>query len=881
MNEFSVPPLMPQRASTPLGQSRDEQGDLAREHDRIEAEVLGQSGNTDPFVSAVRATRMPMIITNPRLPDNPVVFANDAFCRLSGYDREQIVGRNCRFLQGPETDPESVARIRQAVQQAEPIEIDIRNRRRNGETFWNRLLLAPVRDSAGELRYFFASQVDVTLERERLAGLETHNAALMAEISDRLRGQEESEARLRLATEVGRIGVWELDLRTDVLSATPRFRRDHGHAADVPLTRQDLLAECDAHAREKLALALSSGEDFTLDHRVGSGDETGWVELRAQVIRDADGRPIRLSGTSLDITGRHRAEARTQALLDLDDRFRALNDPDELAYAAAEILGRTLGVSRVGYGTIETATETIVIARDWNAPGIQTIAGVLHFRDYGSYIEDLKRNETVVIADAFQDDRTRGSADRLRALSARAFINMPVSEQGGLVALLYLNHATARAWPPEELNFVRDVAQRTRMAVERRRAEQRLQALAASLEQQVEARTEALMAAEAALRQSQKMEAVGQLTGGIAHDFNNLLTGISGSLELLRTRMAQGRAGEADRYIGAALDAAGRAAALTHRLLAFSRQQTLEPRSTDVNQLMAGMLDLITRTVGPAVRLLTKPDPALWSTRVDPSQLENALLNLCINARDAMQGGGTLTIETGNLELSPVAAQALELSPGAYVTLAITDTGSGMTPEVMAKAFDPFFTTKPIGQGTGLGLSMIYGFARQSGGAVHISSRVGEGTTIALYLPRHAKAAVPPAPDRTPMSLPHAQGETVLVVDDEDSLRALMTEVLSELEYRVHKAADGPMALDILRTDAGIDLLITDVGLPGGMNGRDLARAARALRPTLKVLFVTGYAEAAVLSHGDLEPGMHLMTKPFTMEALGRRVRDAIEGAGS
>ncbi len=862
MNDFAVPRSMPP----------DQQADLLKDHDRIEAEVLGQSGSTDPFVSAVRATRMPMIITNPRLPDNPVVFANDAFCRLSGYDRTEIVGRNCRFLQGPDTDPESVARIRQAVKQAVSIEIDIRNQRRNGELFWNRLLLAPVRDAAGELRYFFASQVDVTLERERLAGLEIHNAALLAEVSDRLRAQEDSEARLRLATEVGRIGVWELDLGTDVLSATPRFRSDHGHDADRPLTRQDLLADCDPDARATLDLALASGEDFSLDHRTDSG----WMELRAQVVRDAQGRPIRLSGTSLDITGRRRAAARTQALLDLDDRFRVLDNPDTLAYAAAEILGRTLGVSRAGYGTIDIAAETISIARDWNAPGITTIAGVLQFRDYGSYIEDLKRNRTVVIADAFADDRTRSTAEKLKAISAQAFINMPVSEQSGLVALLYLNHESARAWPPEELDFVRDVAQRTRMAVERRRAEESLQALAASLEEQVAARTDALMAAEAALRQSQKMEAVGQLTGGIAHDFNNLLTGISGSLELLRTRVAQGRVGEADRYIGAALDAAARAASLTHRLLAFSRQQTLEPRATDVNRLMAGMLDLIARTVGPAVPLVTKPDAALWSTRVDPSQLENALLNLCINARDAMPGGGTLTIETSNRSLSTEAARAWDLPPGPYVTLAVTDTGTGMTPEVMSKAFDPFFTTKPIGQGTGLGLSMIYGFARQSGGTVQIASKVGEGTTIRLYLPRHANAETPQHAPPLPSQAPLANGETVLRVDDEESIRDLMAEVLTDLRYRVCPAPDGAAALGVLQTDAPIDLLITDVGLPGGMNGRDLARAARALRPTLKVLFITGYAEGAVLSHGDLEPGMHLMTKPFTMQALGRRVQDVI-----
>ena len=887
MNDFALPSTVPDTVGgmgpradgpgAPAPLPATVQAAMLRDRARIEAELQKQGGSTDPFASAVRATCMPIVVTNPRLPDNPVVFANDAFCLMSGYDRSEIIGRNCRFLQGPESDTFATDRIRAAIAAAEPIEIDIRNHRRNGEPFWNRLMLGPVRDEAGQVAWFFACQLDVSLEREQLAQLEGRNAALLTEINNRLRAQAESDVRLHIATEAGRIGVWELDLRTDVVNATARFRRDHGCPPDGPLYRADLLLTCEEADRPALQAALSSREDFTLDHRVrGSGEM--WVELRAQVVRGEGGALLRLTGTSLDITARKRAEARTQALLDLDHQFRGLDDPDALAYAAAEVLGRTLGVSRAGYGTIDLAAETITIPRDWNAPGIQTIAGTLRFRDYGSYIDDLRRNETVVIGDAYEDPRTRDTADALCAISAQAFINMPVSEQGGLVALLYLNHAEARAWPPEDLAFVRDVAQRTRMAVERRRAEQGLRALAASLEQQVEARTAALMAAEAALRQSQKMEAVGQLTGGIAHDFNNLLTGISGSLELLRTRVAQGRAGEAERFIAGAQDAAARAGALTHRLLAFSRQQTLEPRATNVNQLVDGMLELIGRTVGPAVRLTTAPEPHLWNTRVDPSQLENALLNLCINARDAMPGGGKLAIETCNVEMDMPTAQARDLPPGAYVTLAVTDTGVGMSPEVVSKAFDPFFTTKPIGKGTGLGLSMIYGFARQSGGHVHIRSGVGEGTTICVYLPRHAgEAAASGQTQRDATAAGAPRGGTVLLVDDEDSIRTLAAEVLEEQGYTLHQAADGPSALARLQDGLLLDLLITDVGLPNGMNGRELARAARLLHPTLKVLFITGYAEASVLPSGDLEPGMQVLTKPFTLDALSNKVRLTIE----
>ena len=390
---------------------------------------------------------------------------------------------------------------------------------------------------------------------------------------------------------------------------------------------------------------------------------------------------------------------------------------------------------------------------------------------------------------------------------------------------------------------------------------------------------EALANAEEQLRQSQKMEAVGQLTGGLAHDFNNLLTGITGSLELLQTRVAQGRIKEIDRYANAAREAAKRAAALTHRLLAFSRRQTLDPKVTDVNRLVSGMQELIERTMGPEIAVEPVAGAGLWATRVDPGQLENALLNLCINARDAMPDGGRLAIETGNRWLDERAARELGLLPGQYVSLCVNDNGAGMAPGVAARAFEPFYTTKPIGKGTGLGLSMIYGFARQSGGQARICSEVGRGTTVCLYLPRHLGEAdeAESAPDLA--GAPRAgQGETVLVVDDEPAVRMLVTEALEDLGYTAIEAADGAAGLKVLHSEARIDLLVTDVGLPGGMNGRQVADAARTARPDLKVLFITGYAENAVLGQGHLEPGMHILTKPFAMEALASRMQDLIAG---
>ena len=385
--------------------------------------------------------------------------------------------------------------------------------------------------------------------------------------------------------------------------------------------------------------------------------------------------------------------------------------------------------------------------------------------------------------------------------------------------------------------------------------------------------------AQSQLLQAQKMEAVGQLTGGLAHDFNNLLTGISGSLELLKARLAQGRISDLERYITAAQGAASRAAALTHRLLAFARRQTLDPKPTAANKLIAEMAEMVQRTVGPEIKVETVLAIGLWPTLCDPNQLENAILNLCINGRDAMPDGGRLTIETANTWLDERGARERDMQPGQYVAVCVTDTGTGMPPEVMARAFDPFYTTKPTGHGTGLGLSMIHGFAKQSGGQVRIYSELGTGTTVRIYLPRHHGEADKEAPQVRLAEAPRADlGETVLIVDDEPTVRMLVTEVLAELGYAAIEAADGASGLKVLQSDVRIDLLITDVGLPGGLNGRQMADAARQSRPDLRVLFITGYAENAMLANGHLEPHMHVLSKPFAMEVLASRIKSIITG---
>jgi PAS domain S-box-containing protein len=1015
-----------------------------------------------------------------------------------------------------------------------------------------------------------------------------------------------------------------------------------------------------------------------LQREPGSVLEDRLVDFIYQPVRDSGGRVTGIFVEGIDVTEQHRAQEQRDVLARLADRIRDLDDPVDVQFEAARVLGETLAVSRVGYGTIDPIAETLTVSRDWTMPDIQTLAGTLALRDYGSFIDSLKRGEFIAIADVETDPRTADAAAALKGRSAWSFVNEPVIEHGQLVAVFFINHAKVRHWTADELELIRQVAERTRLTseklrtartvrenearlrfldllgketaksldadailatttrmvgqhlgvsicayadmdadqdgftirgdwsapgspsivghyrladfgrlavarlsaglplivndnlaelapeeaatfqnigiaaticmplvkegrltalmaihdkvprvwsapelamitevterswahIERVRAEAAVRASEAQfrtfaqtipnhvwtsspsgqldwfndrvyaysgckpgeldgagwaimvhpddideaaqcwvaavssgrdyqtefrlrrhdgtwrwhlsraiplrdadgtiirwigtntdvddqktaearLEEHLERRTAerdriwqvsqdmlvvadsagvwlsvnpawtrvlgwtenelvgrtsewlvhpddidatrakaeqlasgrstldfvnrlrardgsyrtlswsavpmddrlyalardvteqraqeaALAQAEEQLRQAQKMEAVGQLTGGIAHDFNNLLQGITGSLDRVQHRLASGRLADVDRFLKAAVEAANRAASLTHRLLAFSRRQTLDPRPTDVNRLIAGMEDLIRRTMGPTITVEVVGAGGLWPARIDAPQLESALLNLCINARDAMPDGGSLTVETANKWLDDRAARERDVPAGQYISVCVTDTGTGMTPEVIARAFDPFFTTKPLGQGTGLGLSMIYGFVRQSGGQVRVYSEVGRGTTMCLYFPRFVGAA----DDIVPLeeeAVERGFGETVLIVDDDATVRMLVAEVLTEQRYHVLEAIDGPSALKLLESAGRIDLMITDVGLPGGMNGRQVADAARLLRRDLKVLFITGYAENAAIGNGHLDPGMAILTKPFAMSVLGNKVREMLE----
>jgi PAS domain S-box-containing protein len=378
------------------------------------------------------------------------------------------------------------------------------------------------------------------------------------------------------------------------------------------------------------------------------------------------------------------------------------------------------------------------------------------------------------------------------------------------------------------------------------------------------------------LHQAQKMEAIGQLTGGVAHDFNNLLTVILGNLETL-WRELPADDGRLRRAVDQATRGAQRAATLTQQLLAFSRRQSLNPKPTDINRLVSGLTDLIRRTLSEDITIETVLGGGVWPVEVDSHQLESALLNLAVNSRDAMPDGGKLTIETANTHVdAEYAARNPDVTPGKYVVICVIDTGTGMTREVLARAFDPFFTTKPLGAGTGLGLSQVFGFVKQSGGHIRLFSELGEGTTIKIYLPRlTGDVATSELEAQAPEPLGR-RTETILVVEDDDDVRRYSTETLRELGFSILEAQNGTSALRILDHHPEISLLFTDVGLPG-INGRQLVDEARRRRPGLRVLFTTGYARNAIMHHGRLDPGLELLNKPFTRAQLASRIREILD----
>jgi len=659
----------------------------------------------------------------------------------------------------------------------------------------------------------------------------------------------EREAELARVQQLGRIGGLEVDLRTGFRNRrSPEYLLIHGLPPDAANESHDdwvkRIHPEDREATEKKFRDAVAGNvrDYSAQYRIvrPSDGETRWISVKSTIERDENGKAIRLTGAHTDVTEQVVVDL---ALRQSEERFRKL--ADELAELNATLAQRVEEKTRERDRIWNVSQDLLVVA---DRDGVSRTVNPAWTKTLGWSEAELLNRTSEWLEHPDDGGLTRREVGKLIQGDLTVKFEGRFRHKDGSYRWLSWTGVPDR---DHIYAVARDVT-----------AEK--------------AAAERLKAAEEALLQSQKMEAVGQLTGGIAHDFNNLLTGIVGSLDLLQTRLNQGRTDNFARYINAAMTSANRAAALTHRLLAFARRQPLIPESVDVNQLVVSLEDLLRRTIGETIDLEITASDDLWRTLCDPNQLESALLNLAINARDAMPDGGKLTISTANAQLGNVTADTPALSPGDYICIVVSDTGVGMSAQVAARAFDPFFTTKPIGQGTGLGLSMIYGFARQSNGHVTIDSKLGRGTSVRLYLPRYDGGT---AQQVSAVGIAgHASaGETVLVVEDEPVVRGVILEMLAEQGYRTLEAIDGPSGLRILRTKQRIDLLVTDVGLPG-INGRQLADQARETRPGLKILFITGYAESIAMSDGFLEEGMEMITKPFELDNLSRRIRAMVSG---
>jgi len=658
----------------------------------------------------------------------------------------------------------------------------------------------------------------------------------------------EREAELARVQQLGRVGGLEVDLSTGFRNRrSPEYLSIHGLSADAGTeSHEDWVRRIhpeDRQATEKKFRDAVAGNvrEYSVQYRIirPSDGETRWISVKSTIERDEHGNPIRLVGAHTDITEQVMAE---QALRQSEELYRKL--ADQLAELNATLAQRVEEKTRER-DRIWNVSQDLLVVADRN--GLWQTVNPAWTRTLGWSEAELLNRTSEWLEHPEDNGIAQAQIRKLGAGETTVKFESRFRHKDGSYRWLSWTGVSDK---DRNYAVARDVTAE-KVAAER------------------------LRATEEALLQSQKMEAVGQLTGGIAHDFNNLLTGIVGSLDLLQTRLNQGRLDNVTRYIQSAMTSANRAAALTHRLLAFARRQPLIPKSVDVNQLVVSLEDLLRRTIGETIDLAIVAADDLWWTLCDPNQLESALLNLAINARDAMPDGGRLTILTSNARLDSVTAGTPALSPGDYVCIAVNDTGVGMSAEVMARAFDPFFTTKPIGQGTGLGLSMIYGFARQSNGHVTIDSKTGQGTSLRLYLPRHRGDIAAPRSSAAKLPKHAGSGETVLVIEDEPVVRGVILEMLAEQGYRTLEAIDGPSGLKILRSDEPVDLLVTDVGLPG-MNGRQVADQARETRPELKVLFITGYAESVAMSEGFLQPGMEMITKPFDLDHLAGRIRRLI-----
>jgi signal transduction histidine kinase/DNA-binding response OmpR family regulator len=719
-----------------------------------------------------------------------------------------------------------------------------------------------------------------------------------------------TQERLELALSSGRISVFEFDPIADdakVLGPlVPLFGvPEPGAARGLPLSQ--FLEGIHPGDRQRVAELIQASIDadspYEAEFRVVGGERLRRVVARGQLQTGVDGIK-RLVGAVIDISEEKEAQDalrdRTKALETLNTAGAVVAAELELAKVVQTVTDAGVALTKAEYGAFfynvnEQDGERYMLYSLSGAPR-EAFERFPTPRITGIFAPTFS-GEAIVRADDITQHPLFGRNPPHKGmppghLPVRSYLAVPVkSRTGEVLGGLLFGHSEPGVFTADSETALAGLAAQAAVAIDnarlfeaaqneiqqRRAAEAELQALNAGLEERIAAELDHRMQAEEALRQAQKMEAVGQLTGGVAHDFNNLLTVIIGGLDTIRRNAPDGNA-RLSRALEMAAQGAARAATLTARLLAFSRRQPLEPKPLDLNLVVRDSTELLHRTLGETIELEGVLAPRLWPVEVDQNQLESAILNLAVNARDAMPEGGKLTIETANTLLDEAySATDSEVTPGQYAMIAISDTGAGMPREVLERAFEPFYTTKDVGKGTGLGLSMVYGFVKQSGGHVLLYSEPGQGTTVKLYFPRF-RGALEQDRAAARVGAPESMtDETVLVVEDNDDVRSYSVSILTELGYNVLEAGDAEMGLAIAREPGRIDLLFTDVVLPG-RSGRALADEVRAFRPELKILFTTGYSRNAIVHQGRLDAGVNLITKPFSYDQLAQRLRDVLDG---
>ena len=658
----------------------------------------------------------------------------------------------------------------------------------------------------------------------------------------------------------------------------PIFGAKHPHTLGLPFA--EVWSEIWDDIRPLVERALAGESTFNenlhlIMERSGYPEDT-WYTFSYSPVRDESGSVGGMFCACQETTSQVLADRRRDFRLDLEERLRGWSDPHAIMAIAAQSLGRHLGVGRCGYGEFEPTGEFLTVEREWTDGDQATLVKRLRLDNFIVVIDELRAGRIVRFDDVLTDPRSPAAGSAIAGIDVRAGIVAPLVKAGRLIAVFYVLQTAPRRWTDGEIALVSEVAERTwgavdaaRAEVNLRQSEAALRQLTADLEQRVVKRTRQREEALAKVHELQKMETIGQLTGGVAHDFNNLLLPITGVLELLRRR--PGNDETVDRLISGALQSAERARTLISRLLTFAGRQHLQPCAVDISALVAGMEDLVARSIGPQIKVSFSARPDLPAARVDPGQLELAILNLAVNARDAMPGGGELQIEVTSADAAELAIK--NLAPGSYVGLRVSDTGHGMDTETLKRAIEPFFSTKGVGKGTGLGLSMVHGLASQSGGTLRLSSTPGQGTVATLWLPVAQEVAqnLAKVSDDTVATM---SPRTILLVEDEELVREATGEMLRGLGHKVHEAAFGVQGLEILNRESGIDLLISDYLMPG-MSGAEFVLQARAMRPDIPALLITGYTNLAK----DIGRGLPSLAKPFRQVELAAALAELVGNA--